>query len=300
LAWKDIFSWNSVGWWVALLVGIWGILMGTADYVLANILFSLVTLVLVAKWGHATRIHTTRRSTGYFLLGTGVLIVALITVLSWTSGKFREATRQRNLMSQLYQIPALKSQVDKIPALQAQIDSLRGQNSDATGKINAKQDTIERLSRALAGQLGTAETKLSANIDQYRTDTSTAVAKIIRPGRTFTPVQRSSLLKRLQDYGPHEVAITPARGNQECLDFANAIESVFTEAHWHIVRTMANAFIIKDGTDLSIIVRGANDEHLTADEKAVAIAFNSIGMPLKGDVRPDFKGPQVELYVGLQ
>jgi hypothetical protein len=175
------------------------------------------------------------------------------------------------------------------------LESARRQQAEKDLGI-AVQRTELRLSR----QMSQTETVLSSNINTYRTDTTNAVSRLVRPGRSFSPSQRRLLVEQLGKHGPREVAITPARGNQECLDFANAIESIFLEAKWRVVRTKLFVFVITDASDLRIAVKGTADRDLTADQMAVARAFKEAGMQMEANVMPEMKDGPVEIYVGLQ
>src|SRR5687767_4631017 len=70
--WGEFFSWSNVGWYVALIVGIWGALMGTGDYTPANILFTLSVLIAIGKWAHHVKAWQNPRSAWHvarFLIG---------------------------------------------------------------------------------------------------------------------------------------------------------------------------------------------------------------------------------------
>ena len=125
------------------------------------------------------------------------------------------------------------------------------------------------------------------------------MGKILRPGRTLGD-KRAVFVAALKSSGPHDFAITPARGNRESTDFANELESAFKEANWTEVPTQI-AFIIKDGEGLGMWIHDWKITPLNAAQLAAGNAFNAIGMQLKGTeaapVKPD--GP-ADIYVGLQ
>jgi hypothetical protein len=189
----EIFAWGSVGWYVAFLIGIWGALMGTGDYSIANCFFLLAAVIFCIKAGHIAEIHRKSRSIISFSLAVLAAAVFVGVVFRWTAHKAIEAARQREQLAKLDLVPALQEQVKQIPSLQKQIDSLKKQNNEANSTIQTKEDTVERLARALTSQLGRTETNLSANINQYRTDTTTAVARLIQPDRHLTPAQRNEI-----------------------------------------------------------------------------------------------------------
>lgn len=168
----------------------------------------------------------------------------------------------------------------------------------ARAETQAVREELDKARTELAGRITKTETVLAGNINQYRTDTTTAVGKILRPARTLGD-KRDALVKELKKAGSQEIAITVARGNQECLDFSNQIQQAFMDAGWKIGRTQF-AFITKDANGLQLMVKSMIGK-LRPDQMAVAVAFKSIGMQLLGAEMRDMKddGP-VELYVGLQ
>jgi hypothetical protein len=301
--WNKLLSWEFVGWYVALLIGLWGTLMGTGDYSAANAVFILAATLFCVKWWHVTRGGRGIRRLLSLSIGVLAAFALVYVALHWTSGKAVEAAKQRAELAQLDGVPALQERVKRIPALQQQIDNLKQQYETANSKLQTKQDTVERLARALTSQLSRTETNLSKNITQYRTDTSTAVSKILRPGRTLGD-RRAVFVRELMKAGAgkHEVAISEARGNQECLDFAKELETAFTEAGWHLARTHFG-LLIRDGEKLRLIIKtGSNTPGgLTPDQLVVAQAFDSIGMTLQGNEVDNISNEwPVEVYVGLQ
>src|ERR1700735_3237447 len=70
--WQDIWSWSSVGWYIAVLVGVWGVLMGTADYELADFFFLISACLFCVKWGHFTHMH--RRDRRGLIFACGLLM----------------------------------------------------------------------------------------------------------------------------------------------------------------------------------------------------------------------------------
>ena len=72
-------SWDNVGWYVAVLASLWGALMGTGDYVFANVTLIALVLITSAKWAdHVGIFHRwTARSVVRFSLGIGLLLAAL-------------------------------------------------------------------------------------------------------------------------------------------------------------------------------------------------------------------------------
>ncbi len=115
----EIISWNSVGWYVALLIGVWGALMGIAVYVPADIFFTLAVIVLVAKFGHALQMHTSQRKTTTFSILVVIGIVSIAAMVVWTNKKAHAAAMEEARLKNLDKIPGLES---KVAALQSKAD----------------------------------------------------------------------------------------------------------------------------------------------------------------------------------
>lgn len=96
---------------------------------------------------------------------------------------------------QKQKLEALGVGVKELPLLKRQLEGLKEQNDRANSDIQHKTETVERLARALADQLGKTETTLSENINRYRTDTTTAVSRLIQPDRHITGAQKNEIHK---------------------------------------------------------------------------------------------------------
>jgi len=66
---SDFVSWEAVSWYIAMLMGVWGVFIGIGDYEIATSLFVFVSLIAWAKLGHATRITEPDRNTFFFHSG---------------------------------------------------------------------------------------------------------------------------------------------------------------------------------------------------------------------------------------
>jgi hypothetical protein len=132
LSWADLLSWDGVGWDVALLIGVWGALMGIGHYFLADLFFILAILLFCLKWGHFTNILTPRRRIRQFSLGILIALALIVTTVMWTSKQAREAQEEKQKLSRL----------DLIPGLQQQINDLRNQNTVSSADISEKQTIV--------------------------------------------------------------------------------------------------------------------------------------------------------------
>src|SRR6201999_3309600 len=70
------------------------------------------------------------------------------------------------------------------------VESARRQQAEKDLGISVRQSETN-----LTKQMVRTEGVLKTDINTYRMDTTSAVSKLIRPGRSFTPAQRESLVR---------------------------------------------------------------------------------------------------------
>ena len=311
----ELISWTGISWFVALLLGLWGVMIGLGAFFPAYVFFGICILLCAIKWAHSTGISTTERRTGAFVVGMLFLLLLTAAMVAWTHSRSIQAQEDAKKLEPLADIPILKEQLKGLPKLKQQIAELQAANVAASSAAQTKQGIIEVLAQTVIAQQKTiaesahkdlqkTESKLINNINQYRTDTSTAASAILRPGRTLGD-RRGDLVKLLKESGPHDVAITPARGSREAINYSAEIESAFHEADWHVVRTQKLALMIRDGIGLQIVTKilpGAEIklEDLTPGQLAAAKAFAAIDRRLDNAGMENGAAGPTEIYVGLQ
>jgi len=311
----ELVSWTGISWFVALFLGLWGVMIGLGAFFPAYVFFGICILLCAIKWAHSTEIHTSDRRSGAFIAGMVFLFILAGVMVSWTHSRSIQAEADATKLAPLADIPILKKQLEDLPKLKRQITDLQAANEAANSGARTKQGIIEGLAQTVIAQQKTiaesahkdlqkTESKLINNINQYRTDTSTAASAILRPGRTLGD-KRANLVKLLKESGPHDVAITAARGSREAINFSAEIESAFHEADWNVVRTQKLALMIQDGIGLQIVTKilpGAEIklEDLTPGQLAAAKAFAAIDMRLDNAGMENGATGPVEIYVGLQ
>jgi hypothetical protein len=194
------------------------------------------------------------------------------------------------------QISELIEQTRTLTAGQAQaLDEARGARQE-TASVRSE---LSAAQKELGGEISKSAGLLSENINQYRTDTTTAVGRLIRPGRTLGPA-RAAFVHALKSAPlPHAVGLSIARGNQEALDFGNEIIEAFKEAGWTIKDTQM-PFITKDGNGVCLVMKKGGEENLNEAQKAVALAFKAAGFQMNGAEQPNIKDEALEIYIGLQ
>jgi hypothetical protein len=85
-----------VGWFVALLVGVWGALLGTGDFKIAIAILVLTGAIVAAKWGTVCLSYPPKHRTLFLTVGQAFLIAAVLLVAAWTHSKDIQATKERN------------------------------------------------------------------------------------------------------------------------------------------------------------------------------------------------------------
>jgi hypothetical protein len=150
--------------------------------------------------------------------------------------------------------------------------------------------------------------QLQHNLTLYRNDTTSAVARVMRPPRSLG-ASRDALVAALKSFAPQEIAITPAHGSQEAIAYAEELKSAFTDAGWTVVRTQKFLFIIQDGIGLKLVTKPLDDvadgepvpaNDLTPGQLAVGRSFDYAGTVLNPFPMPKGDTGVTELYVGLQ
>jgi hypothetical protein len=92
---RGVWSWTSVGWFVALLVGVWGALLGTGDFKTAITIFVLTGALVTAKWATVCLRHNPKR-VALLIVGVCLLITGVISVSTWTHSKALQVAKERS------------------------------------------------------------------------------------------------------------------------------------------------------------------------------------------------------------
>ncbi len=166
--WDEILSWNSVGWWIALLIAVWGVLMGTGDYDLANVFFALAGGLFIAQWGRITSIHQPKRRVVLFLIGTAIAASLVTTAWRWTSHKAVEARGQREQLARLELIPTLNTSIDTLKSGLQQAET--GRQVDAAyfkAKLEDAYKVNDDLRQFAPAIMKLAETSADLGKKQY-------------------------------------------------------------------------------------------------------------------------------------
>ncbi|HSR08970.1 MAG TPA: hypothetical protein VLM42_17635 [Bryobacteraceae bacterium] len=190
---EDLLSWNSIGWWVAILVGVWGALMGTGDYDVANVFFAFAVVLFVIQLGKATgvlRRPTTIRIV-LFSLGAICAVIVFVIVMRWTKHKASEAENQRQQLGRLGLIPNLNLSV---ATLQKELQDSRLDNAKSTAFLSGQVTVLTQLT---ANPPRNPDVKSAA--DALRT---LAAAKPMERDESVTELRRegADLSRRLREF----------------------------------------------------------------------------------------------------
>ena len=85
-----------MGWFVALLVGAWGALIGSGDFGIAIAIFALTGAIVAAKWLTVCLSYRPKRRTLLLVIGESLLVAVVILVVMWTHSKDVRAAIDRN------------------------------------------------------------------------------------------------------------------------------------------------------------------------------------------------------------
>ncbi len=276
-------------------------------------IFIGLSQLLLGGLGVYVSLRPPKKEHHWFWIGCFGLIGLLGIVLTGVLAKAGDkAQAQANRDIHAAQTAASDANIAATKANVAATNAATAATNAETAATSAQHETERARGEAHKASTDTQSlitqksTETDKTIQNWRTDTESAVSKILRPGRTLGD-QRSQLVNELKSYGPHEIAITPAHGSEEAIAFSNEIEAAFKDAGWTIVPTQKLALIVKDGLGLRIVMKlpeagkaDSQDSDLTPTQIAVARAFKDIGMQLNASPITGGDSGVTELYVGLQ
>jgi hypothetical protein len=149
---KGAFSWEGIGWIVALLIGLWGTMVGVEAFVAAYIFLGIVIVLCVAKCAEATHLRLSNRRIPAFTLMSLAVVGIAAPFCWWTHSRVRASEEANAKLAPLAEIPGLRHQVaDLLPVL-GQVQLLRNQLDAANRLAGDRQTVIEGLDRLLIEQ----------------------------------------------------------------------------------------------------------------------------------------------------
>ena len=145
---RENLSWDKVGWLVALLVGVWGTMLGDGHFYIADVFLIVSATVSCVYLGQVTNILSANRRWIHFTIGIVILIALVVKILMWTRNQSHVAYDDSQNLKQLHLLPGLHQQ----------IIALQGQNISTAAALQKRDDTIERLARVTFQQQQTIAT----------------------------------------------------------------------------------------------------------------------------------------------
>src|SRR5205814_10303303 len=85
------------------------------------------------------------------------------------------------------------------------------------------QSRLTDAQREIASRIATTEKSVNSNINQYRSDTTSAVGKLLRPPRKLTAEQRTALIANLKRAGSYSLGIRHAEGSLESQQYLDEL-----------------------------------------------------------------------------
>jgi hypothetical protein len=111
---QDIVSWTAIGWIIAVLLGVWGVMIGIGRHTFAHV------LAIIGGLGFLLKLIADLRLTHPFVLIPALVCTAALEVAAyyWTRSLAREAAsetaKQRTFQDQLNTVPKLQEQLETL------------------------------------------------------------------------------------------------------------------------------------------------------------------------------------------
>lgn len=165
------FRWVDTPWTVAAALGIWGVMVGLEQFLVANIFVSVAAIFAVIRISKDTLIWTRKRRTLPFALGLIAVIGLLGTDFWWTAHQKAITEAKNTQLAQLGQIPELRKTIDRMTA-----------NEQETAKTQAvEQGKMEQK----LGDIGADNKSLKLSIEKK--DATLAKIAVDQYALNFTP-----------------------------------------------------------------------------------------------------------------
>ena len=186
---------------------------------------------------------------------------------------------------------------DQVTKLLGEQTAAANDARDARKETKAARAELSVAKKELSGQILKTESTLSTNINQYRTDTTTAVGKILRPPRTLTSEQRLKITNALRKAGVHEVAIRHSQGSDESQQYTDALSEAIKDAGWIFRRPK---FLINDTEMHGVVILVPDANNVTDGANQLWNALKSAGLEVTGLEITGLEKDTFDLMVGLQ
>jgi hypothetical protein len=148
---RELSSWVNIGWLVALIVGLWGVMIGLGKFGLSEFMFLFCGAIAIARLIYEAVTDRTRTRIIVCMFFFVAIIVIEYYTLRWTNGLAVEARAQEQRLSKLDQIPTLTSQLQEMQEQQKIDRATSKQQMDDFGQTNKDlKSSIEEKDAKLA------------------------------------------------------------------------------------------------------------------------------------------------------
>jgi hypothetical protein len=163
--------------------------------------------------------------------------------------------------------------------------------------------SIERDNLTLRGKIAGLEADASTQRERAaRAEKSLLEVKQDIAPRTLSAEQRASFVKMLRTGPRGEVSITCLTGKEPC-DFAQHLAMALREAGWSVTGPTSMLFIRENsGPPVGLIISVPNAAVANQSSRAGMLqdALHAIGLEAPGNVNPNLKDGEVNLFVGVK
>ena len=148
----DLLSWSGIGWITALLIGLWGVMIGIGKFGLSEVFLLISGAIVLMKVGVETLQHQKLRRWVVLAVVLLFIVLAESEAIRWTTDLSRDAEDQQKRLRQLDDIPLLKGQLNELPVLQEKVNTLEIENKAANSSLLKKERIIEGLAQTVIAQ----------------------------------------------------------------------------------------------------------------------------------------------------
>jgi hypothetical protein len=159
---SGIFRWVDTPWVIAAVLGVWGVMIGSEEFLLANIAVCIAVILAAVRLARETLIWTRRRHTLPFVSGLLVIIVLVGAAFWWTGRQKSSSEAKSGQLAKLSQIPQLQRTIQDMTKseqgaaqaeaveqgkLEQKVSDIRADNKSLKTSIEEKDTTLAKIAR---------------------------------------------------------------------------------------------------------------------------------------------------------
>ena len=111
---SGIFRWVETPWVIAVVLGVWGVMIGSEEFFLANVVLCIAAILAAVQLARETLIWTRRRHTLPFVCGL-LAVIALVGAAFWWTGRQKSSFKAKSgQLGQLSRIPGLEGTIKQM------------------------------------------------------------------------------------------------------------------------------------------------------------------------------------------